>query len=72
MKEACPLLLEQHSSDGTIAGSRLPVAIEGYGPLVQNRIVVVRDEPRSSSSLRGKSHYDGSIKQWLDQFHVLL
>jgi hypothetical protein len=39
--EACPLLLEHHSSDGTAAAGRLTVATEGYGPLVQRRIVVV-------------------------------
>jgi hypothetical protein len=41
MDEACPLLLEHHSSDGTAAAGRLSVATEGYEPLVQRCIVVV-------------------------------
>jgi hypothetical protein len=32
------LFLEHHSSDGTAAADRLPVATEGYGPLIQSRI----------------------------------
>jgi hypothetical protein len=39
--EARPLLLEHHNSDGTTATGHLPVAIEGYGPLVHRCIVVV-------------------------------
>jgi hypothetical protein len=40
MGKARPLLLGHHSSDGTVAASRLPFATEGYGPLLQRRIVV--------------------------------
>jgi hypothetical protein len=32
--EARSLLLGRHSSDGTTAMSRLPIATEGYGPLL--------------------------------------
>jgi hypothetical protein len=39
--EARSLLLGRHSSDGTTAMGRLPVATEGYGPLLQRCIVVV-------------------------------
>jgi hypothetical protein len=39
--EECLLLLGHHSSDGTAAAGRLPVAIEGYRPLLQRHIVVV-------------------------------
>jgi hypothetical protein len=41
MGEAHSSLLGHNSSDGTAAVSRLPIAIEGYEPLVQRRIVVV-------------------------------
>jgi hypothetical protein len=43
MGEVRSLLLEHHSSDGTVAAGHLPVAIEGYGPLVHRHIVVVLD-----------------------------
>jgi hypothetical protein len=33
---------QAHSSDGTPVVGRLPVATDGYGPLLQRRIVVVR------------------------------
>jgi hypothetical protein len=39
--EVRPLLLGHHSSDGTVAVGRLPIATEGYGPLLQRCIVVV-------------------------------
>jgi hypothetical protein len=39
--EARPLLLGHHSSDGTIAAGRLPIATEGYEPLLRRHIVVV-------------------------------
>jgi hypothetical protein len=35
------LLLGHHSSDETAAASRLAIAVEGYGPLVHRRIIVV-------------------------------
>jgi hypothetical protein len=41
MGEVCPLLLGHHSSDGTAAAGHFPVAIEGYGPFLQRRIIVV-------------------------------
>jgi hypothetical protein len=34
-------LLCHHSSDGTVAAGRSPVAIEGYRPMVQRHILVV-------------------------------
>jgi uncharacterized protein (DUF2126 family) len=40
--EARPSLLGHHSSDRIATTSCLPVVIEGYGLLVQRRIVVVR------------------------------
>jgi hypothetical protein len=42
MGKARVLLLAHHSSDGTAITGRLLVAIEGYGPLVQKRIIVVK------------------------------
>jgi hypothetical protein len=39
--KACTSLLGHHSNDGTAGTSRLPIATEGYRPLVQRRIVVV-------------------------------
>jgi hypothetical protein len=36
-----PSLLGHHSTDGIAAVGCLPVATEGYGPLVHRRIVVV-------------------------------
>jgi hypothetical protein len=39
--EAHPLLLGHHSSDGTAAAGYLPVATEGYRPLLHRYIVVV-------------------------------
>jgi hypothetical protein len=39
--EAHPSLLEHRSSDGIVAAGRLPIATEGYGSLIQRRIVVV-------------------------------
>jgi hypothetical protein len=39
--KARPSLLGHHSSDGTAAMGQFLIAIEGYGPLVQRRIVVV-------------------------------
>jgi hypothetical protein len=41
MGEAHPLLLGHHSSDRTAAVGHLPIAIEGYKPLLQRYIVVV-------------------------------
>jgi hypothetical protein len=41
MGKAHPSLLGHHNSNGTTIMSQLPVAIEGYGPLLQRRIVVV-------------------------------
>jgi hypothetical protein len=40
--EACLLLLEHHSSDGTTATGLLPVATESYRPLIQRHIVIVK------------------------------
>jgi hypothetical protein len=40
--EARLLLLGHHSSDGIVAAGRLSIATEGYGPLLQRRIVVVK------------------------------
>jgi hypothetical protein len=39
--EARLLLLGHHSSDRTAVAGRLPVATEGYRPLLQRRIVLV-------------------------------
>jgi hypothetical protein len=41
MGEARPSLLGHHSGNGTAAAGRLPVATEGYEPLIQMRFVVV-------------------------------
>jgi hypothetical protein len=41
MGKARPLLLGHRNSDGTAAAGHLPIATEGYGPLLQRRIVVV-------------------------------
>jgi hypothetical protein len=39
--ESRPLLLGHHSTDGIVVVGHLPVATEGYGPLLQRHIVVV-------------------------------
>jgi hypothetical protein len=39
--EARPLVLGHHSSDRTAASDCLPVATEGYGQLLQRRIIVI-------------------------------
>jgi hypothetical protein len=41
MGETRPLLLGHHSSDGTVVAGRLPLATEGYEPLLQRCIIVV-------------------------------
>jgi hypothetical protein len=42
--KACLSLLGHHSSNGITATGRLSIATEGYRPLVQRRIIVLRDK----------------------------
>jgi hypothetical protein len=57
--EAHPLLLGQHHSDGTAAAGHLLVTTEGYRPLLQRCIVLVREleSPAADSYLNSANQF---------------